>query len=403
MPVKPSLMIFEPEVNGHHPGHLRHLLRYWPATNMRLHFVVSPELALQHQDVMQTACQAPVTWEALTPAELTLYQASKSSLLRRTWMEWQLYRRYAKKIQADQGLIMYLDRFQLPLALGRLLPCQTSGIFFRPKFHYQQPKARPLPGREQLAAWRERWLWRRALRHPQLKTLFCLDPLAVAPLRALGGRSAVVHLPDPIELAPHPPAAVTALRQRLELDPARKVLLLFGLIDRRKGVYQVLKAVEQLPPAQQKQVTLLIVGPFAPVERLAVHTEIARLTRDTAVQLVIQDQFIPEQEIQRYFALADLVLALYQHHVGSSGILLRAAAAGKPVLASDYGLMGRLVAEHRLGIIVDSTQPDVIAANLNIVFSGELAHCFDQQRALCFAQANSAQQFVETIRQQLAS
>lgn len=393
------LLIFEPEVAGHHPGYLQHLLRYWPDAQTHLHFVVSPEFAVRHQDVMQTACRAQVTWEPMTTAELQLYTASKRSLLRRTWMEWQLYCRYAQKSQADQGLIMYLDRFQLPLALRLFLPCQTSGIFFRPKFHYKQYNERVLTRKERLHSFRERWLWRSALHHPQLKTLFCLDPLAVEPLRALGGRSAVVHLPDPVEISPQSAAEVDMLRQKLAIEPARKVLLLFGVIDRRKGIYQVLDAVQQLSISQQKQITLLLVGQLMQSEQAGIRAEIDRLTQKLAMQIIVHDQFVPEAEIQLYFELADVALALYQRHVGSSGILLRAAAAGKPVLASDYGLMGELVRRHQLGWTIDSTAPRIIANQLSRLVRQPAEVMFDQVEAAQFAAQNSASAFTHVLRE----
>lgn len=393
------LLIFELEVVGHHPGYLHHLLRYWPDANTHLHFVVSPEFALQHEDVMQTPCRAQVTWEPITTAELQLYTASKRSLLRRTWVEWQLYRRYAQKSHADQGLIMYLDRFQLPLALRFFLPCQTSGIFFRPKFHYKQYNERALTTQERVNSLREQLLWRSALHHPQLKTLFCLDPFAVEPLQALGGRSAVVHLPDPVEVHPQPAAAVTRLRQQLAIAPARLIFLLFGMIDQRKGIYQVLEALQRLPAAQQSRLTLLLVGQLAEADKADVLRLIAALTADSALQIVVRDQYVNDAQIQCYFELADVVLALYQRHVGSSGILIRAAAAGKPVLASDYGLMGELVRQHKLGRTVDSTDPLVIANHISHLFCQPPEAMFDRIEAAQFATKNSASAFMHVLRE----
>jgi hypothetical protein len=43
--------------------------------------------------------------------------------------------------------------------------------------------------------------------------------------------------------------------------------------------------------------------------------------------------------------------------VGSSGILLWAARAGRPVLEQDFRLIGRLTRDHRLGTVADSSGP----------------------------------------------
>ena len=47
-----------------------------------------------------------------------------------------------------------------------------------------------------------------------------------------------------------------------------------------------------------------------------------------------------------------------------SGVVIRAAAARKPLLASAFGLMGALVQNHRLGIAVDAREPAAIAEAL---------------------------------------
>ncbi|MEZ4726568.1 MAG: glycosyltransferase [Caldilineaceae bacterium] len=395
-----KLLIFDPETAGHHPGYLRHLLRYWPDHHTHLIFVVSPEFATHNPDVVQTPSVAQVTWQPITQEELRWYEESKRSVVRRSWVEWRLYSRYAHKVQADEGLIMYMDRFQLPMALRFFLPCKTSGIFFRPKFHYVHFVNHQLTGRERLHREREQWLWRSALRHPQLNTLFCLDRLAVEPLQALGGGANVVALPDPVEIYPQSPTVVAALRRELGIAPERTVLLLFGMIDRRKGIYQVLEALQQLPAEQQTKLTFLMVGPLASADRGAITTTISTLRCETSLQIVLCDRFIADEEIQSYFALADLVLALYQRHVGSSGILIRAAAAGKPVLASEYGLMGELVRRHQLGLAVNSADASRVA-NAIVHFLQVRTDEFNSVAAASWAQSNSAIKFSATIQRNL--
>lgn len=398
-----TILIFDLEVGGHHPGYLRHLLRYWSDINVHLIFVVSPAFAERHKDVVATETEAEVTWKPITQHEIGWYTASRRSLIRRAWIEWQLYYRYAQKLQPDQGLIMYIDRFQLPMALRFPLPCSTSGIFFRPKFHYQQFVDHPWTCGEQLRVWREQWLWCSALCHTQLKTLFSLDPLAVEPLRTLGGNTQIIPLPDPVEFDVQPSDAIIELRQELGLDPARKVLLLFGVIDQRKGIYQVLEALQQLTAAQQAKLTLLLVGRLAEADRATVLASIAALQQNSSLQIIIQDRFVHDKEIQRYFAVADIILALYQRHVGSSGILLQAAAAGKPVLASNYGLMGELVRQHQLGAVIDSTNSAQIAEAMRKFLKGDPIQSFDCESATQFAQTNSVQRFTEVIWTNISS
>ena len=131
-----NLMIFDLETTGHHPGYIRHLLHQCPDPNTTVTMVVSPEFLQEHSDVVQTKTVATVTWSPITADELRWYKTSKDSPLRRAWIEWRLFCRYAKKINADHGLVMYIDRFQFFLALRLPISCPISGIYFRPKFHY---------------------------------------------------------------------------------------------------------------------------------------------------------------------------------------------------------------------------------------------------------------------------
>jgi glycosyltransferase involved in cell wall biosynthesis len=391
-----KLLIFDLEVDGHHAGHLCHLLRYWPNANDQLTLVVSPEFLSRRKDVVQTASRVSVTWSPITPAELRWYEGSKRSLLRHSWVEWRLYCRYAEKIAADQGLIMYVDRFQLPLGLRFRLPCKTSGIFFRPKFHYSQLHGQRPSRAASLHGLREKWLWRSLLHHPQFNILFCPDPLAIVSLRQLG-KSPVVALPDPILWQAPASAAVDSLRKTLNIEGQRKICLLFGALHERKGILQLVEAMKLLDESQRQQIALLLVGELKGDNQERLFAAIAAAQQLAGMQLIFHNHFVEEATVPVWFTLADLVLAPYQQHVGTSAILLWSAAAGKPVLSSDYGLMGETARRHQLGHVVDSTQPAAIAKGLSALLTGEPSRMINRAKATRFAQENRAERFVETI------
>jgi glycosyltransferase involved in cell wall biosynthesis len=146
---------------------------------------------------------------------------------------------------------------------------------------------------------------------------------------------------------------------------------------------------------------LLLIGQVAPkdVEKLA--RSLDELTRHTALQIILHDAFTPEAEVPIYFQMVDFVLAPYQGHIGSSGILLWAAAAGKPVLAPTYGLMGELVRRHQLGLAVDTTQPQALAQGCMTFLTNDAATGFNQAAAAQFARSHSAEQFAQALVQHL--
>jgi glycosyltransferase involved in cell wall biosynthesis len=306
-------------------------------------------------------------------------------------------------------LIMYLDTLLLRLAIGSRLSCPFSCIYFRPIFHYAQfANYRPV-GKEQLWQWRDRICLTQLLRSSQLHRLFCLDPLAIDPINQLAAQTystlpsrqsqtkaqtKAQYLPDPVEVDSQPEVDAVALRQTLDIWPNRKICLLFGVLTERKGAHQLLAAIEKLPPALCQQLCFLLVGP-TPADQQQWLT--------ARVQIICHHSFVADHTIQSYFQLADLILAPYQRHVGSSGVLVRAAAAQRPVLAADFGLMGELTRRYQLGLTVDTTNPDAIAQALCQFATAPIEQFASVEQMQQFAAQNRAERFAKQIFQQILS
>ena len=80
------------------------------------------------------------------------------------------------------------------------------------------------------------------------------------------------------------------------------------------------------------------------------------------------------------FAACDIVLLPYIGHFGSSGVMAQAAAAGKPMIASDENLVGARVRDYRLGWLF----PTADVARLRLVI--DEAARVDDGRLAEFAQ-----------------
>ena len=84
-------------------------------------------------------------------------------------------------------------------------------------------------------------------------------------------------------------------------------------------------------------------------------SEIRRLIEDemkAAVQdgrLIVIDQYVSHEQFCLGLNAADVICTPYPRHIGSSGIVVRAAAIGKPILASNYGWVGAVVSTFELG------------------------------------------------------
>ncbi|WNZ27681.1 glycosyltransferase [Leptolyngbya sp. NK1-12] len=416
-----ALMLFSPWCYGHYPSYLYHLIRYWQhshrqsiqgasnnalnSTLSTLNIVVVPRFFQEHQDVVELATAGPATIRFIaTTLEEQKNVETAASGYRRAFAQYDLMVRYAERLKASQGLVMYFDSCQLPFVAGLKLPCPFSGIYFRPTWHYGQFTLVAPTWREQMQRWRERFFLNRLLAHPQFRTLFCLDPFVVDRINKGRRTAPAVYLPDPVEFKAAAIGEIAALKARLQIEPGRRILMAFGrLADARKGTSELVAALSLLPIERCRQLCLLLVGEPDPNGQATLEQWLLPLRQSLPIQIVTNYSYVPESEVSHYFQLADLILAPYQRHVGMSGILLLAAAAQKPVLSSNYGLMGELVIRYGLGLAVDTTCPKQITQALYRFLLEPIDCLFNSKQARCFAEQNSPEQFASTIFQHLQS
>lgn len=395
------IVLFNLYFGGHFPQHLHCLARYWEEQRLsgELHIVVSDRYLRMHRDSVARleATRGTTVHVAELPAD---FDDIARSAVARDRLHGRLLARWARSLRPDQLLLMYFDHAQLSIAsaLRFRWPLAISGIYFRPSFHYGDlggPRETP---RDRLKGLVKRSVLWAALRNRHLQTVFSLDPFAVSYIERWSRHTEIVSLPEPLDL---PPAHgdVPILRR---LDPSRRRLVFFGTIDDKKGIAQVLAALRSLSQQQQDRLAVIVAGPLVEAQRADLHTQIAQFDAATSVEVLIEDRFLAEEEIQPLLAGCDLALLTYQRqHVGSSGVLVRAAAAGVPVLATDYGVVGEQVRRHRLGLAVDATQPDAIRAVVEAWLERPESAGFDSAAAAGFARENTADRFAGAIWERL--
>ena len=223
-----------------------------------------------------------------------------------------------------------------------------------------------------------------------------LDPDAVDPLRRLGLDAE--FLPDPV-VPPSPSRSADDVRASLGVERGRRLLLLFGSLEERKGVLATLAALGRVPPNAARRLAVAIVGRTDDAIRVQLETLVAEGQR-TETQVLYQDRFVPDAELDDLVLAADAVLAPYLGHVGSSGAVLRAAAAGTPVLATDAGMVGREVRRHGLGQTVDAADSTALARALARI-AEEPEAAFDPDGAAAYARDHGLDRFVSTIHRAL--
>jgi len=392
-----SLVILEPDSNGHTREWLRHIIQ--AAENRTdieaLWLVLPPALCAVLQPAVSPRASGRVRLLPLAPAEAGA--CTHRRLIISGFARWWIMRRYLRRTGAAAGHFLALDHLSLPLALGLGgFGRPLGGVLFRPSVHYPSfgPCRRSLP--EWLRDLRKSILYRLMLLNRALSVVLTLDPFFpdYAADTYRGGHK-VAALPDP---ATRLPPAGPEISADMVPPAGRKIFLLFGVLTERKGILCLLEALRLVPATTAAKIAVVIAGAVAPDIQQAVAKSVARLRRrQSGLWLHLEDRWLEDAEIAGLVQRSDVVLAPYQRFVGSSGVLLWAAGAGVPVLTQDYGLIARLVRENRLGVTADVIDPRALAAIISHVAEHGPGDSFAPDAAAAFAAARNPETFAAAI------
>jgi glycosyltransferase involved in cell wall biosynthesis len=150
-----------------------------------------------------------------------------------------------------------------------------------------------------------------------------------------------------------------AARSGLGLDRDDEVVLFFGYIREYKGLDLLLEAwpaVREARPAAR----LLIAGD--PV-RLAAQRRDDLAAWATRLGAVSRFEYIPFDDVSRYFGAADVLVMPYRH-ISQSGVLYLALSLGVPVVATEVGALPEVLDDGVSALLVPPESPDALAAAL---------------------------------------
>ncbi len=402
---RPTVLAFEMQVRGHHADYVRNFADAWIRHKIQgnIRFLVTPTFYELHASVVQfiDSLDSPaVRISPITPDEERKVEANR---LLREYRGWKLFCKYTREFKVDHGLMMYFDHFQLPSVIGGQPPCPYSVIYFRPTFHYPTFQNYRDSWRERIKNLRKRWVLQRVLANRGLAQVYCLDQYVVPYIiQHCKPRCEVAPIADSFTTYPRSPQREDELRKELLIEPGRKLFCLLGVLDSRKGVTWLLKALLELAPQTQPRVCILILGYASNAEAAQISELISKVRQSTQVQIIFRNGFIEGHEVQHYYYLSDVILTTYQHHMGSSAAIVRASVAEKPVLSSDYGLMGEIVSCRNLGLTVDSGDVKSIARGIEKFIEGAADRIYDREEAARYSQENSQRQLAQDLNRMLS-
>ena len=144
----------------------------------------------------------------------------------------------------------------------------------------------------------------------------------------------------------------------LNLPGDKQYMLFFGLVRAYKGLDLLLDAFgmvkDQLPDLQ-----LIIAGEFYEDED-KYRAQIASLGLTDRV--IIRNEFIPDDDLRKYFGAADLIVQPYKTAT-QSGVTQVAFHFEKPMLVTNVGGLGEIVHDHQMGYACEP-KAEAIAADL---------------------------------------
>lgn len=156
-------------------------------------------------------------------------------------------------------------------------------------------------------------------------------------------------------------------RKRLEITQKEKVLLFFGYVREYKGLKYLLQAMP-LISAKEESIRLFVAGEFGS-DREEYRQMISKLGIQGRVSIV--DRYMPDREVEQYFAASDLVVLPYVSAT-QSGIVQVAYGFTKPVVVTDVGGLPDVVDDGKTGYVVEPERPEAIAeAVLNYYREGK--------------------------------
>ena len=145
-------------------------------------------------------------------------------------------------------------------------------------------------------------------------------------------------------------------RKLLHIPDEHTILLFFGFVREYKGLKYLIEAMP-LIVKQCPNVQLYIVGAFEKDKE----SYLAQIkTNHVEDYIKIYDEYIPDNEVEKFFAACDLVILPYVSAT-QSGIVQIAYGFEKPVIVTDVGGLPEVVDDGKTGYIVPAKQSNAIA------------------------------------------
>jgi glycosyltransferase involved in cell wall biosynthesis len=355
----PRCLIYERDVTGHRLQHVRHLT----------------------EALLETGCDVVLALQSDAP-ERDEYKVHLGPLESHFQLRHDLnpvqrggYSFVAQRIdellgaisreQPDWVYVPYADMMTQAAAVRSLLhgsrdfrATPIEGQVMRGRYAYPAGSLRAAVGSSA-----SRWLTQRS----PWRVTHLLDTWVYNNLQGTGSGTEFRLIPEPVE--PLPQVDRLEARRLLGIPMDGRYVATTGLMEPRKGIDLLLAAFARAKVQQDDR--LLLVGRMHQAIRDLISRDYQSLL--SAGRIVIVDRYVSDFELGCGFMAGDVLVTPHPAQVGSSGTLVRTAAAQRPIIASNFGWVGWVTQKFELGAAVDVTDPIAFAAAIESALNSTTA------------------------------
>jgi len=144
----------------------------------------------------------------------------------------------------------------------------------------------------------------------------------------------------------------------------RQVILNFGYIHEKKGIEHLIRAMGEVTRAHPDTLLVVAGGPHVshaarPSEFRDYVDRLVRAIKEVHAEnnVLLRTEYIADDVLPIYFSSADVIVLPYVEQFGTSGVLARAMAAGKAIIATKVNPFFEIIEDGVNGLLVDPGSP----------------------------------------------
>lgn len=351
-----NILVFDPEISGHHSEYLIHLIRFllrFPTTD-KYFFVVHPDFwTFIPDDIKNSNIHDIVIFKLIDPKDLQL--ANRRNLILRSYYLYKILIFYTNIFNINHVVLMSINVFQFCFIFKRP-NFQISGILFQPFYRMDTSLFR-----SKFKFYYKHVLTKLFIINPFISKIFILnDKEAVNWFNTKFKTSKFHWLVDPIHYIT--PDEFFDLKKYYNITEEKKIFLHIGSLSYRKGTYDIIDSLTLIDRKIVKNLVFIIIGKASPVDDVRLKDKVHRIRlMESNISIIYENVFLDPSLMRCYFDQSDYVLIPYKNIEGSSGILGHSILSKKPVIATNKGLIGSLVKEYNAGILIQESNKGYIA------------------------------------------